>query len=303
MAGLESGMLRTGDILSEKNEVETWRTEIPKYFIQGLQDTDPHMFQCLSRAFQALNLSPELVNVFRIVYGIMLLLNLEFVPLKDGESSSEFNQEEYVEYIPEDEALLERIASIFSVDSKTLSSIAVSRTICVGGRGRRQSIFRKPCDSAMECTVRILTCVTALYDALFTSILKKLNYMFEVDGELSDGNSDDRMLSLLDLYGFESLSTNRLEQLCINYANERLQLVHMQTMKMYAIEIDDLEDGFTPMELIKVEADSLERVKTIHESVFLVLNDVRLNSNPNPKFRRFSIRCSFIGVPAEQKSF
>jgi len=57
--------------------------------------------------------------------------------------------------------------------------------------------------------------VKRIYSYMFSCIVASINA--QTAGSKGDGD-----ISLLDIYGFERFDTNRFEQLCINYANERL---------------------------------------------------------------------------------
>merc|ERR1740124_723269 len=65
-----------------------------------------------------------------------------------------------------------------------------------------------------------------IYAKTFLWLVRKIN-----DATCAEWNYDKRgsnnmrfgLIGLLDIFGFESFETNRFEQLCINYANERLQ--------------------------------------------------------------------------------
>jgi myosin XV len=59
----------------------------------------------------------------------------------------------------------------------------------------------------------------ALYSGLFTWLVSRINSIVH-----KGGTHDAHRISILDIFGFEDLSENSFEQLCINYANESLQL-------------------------------------------------------------------------------
>lgn len=110
--------------------------------------------------------------------------------------------------------------------------------------------------------------------------------------------STRRTLSLLDLYGFENLEMNHLEQLCINYANERLHQVYLQNLKLYREEFgkfgsyqEKSSSRLPPLELDKIENESMERMDSMNSVLFNLLNEVRelltyyknaLNRSPCP---------------------
>ncbi|KAM5274247.1 unconventional myosin-XIX [Ctenodactylus gundi] len=83
--------------------------------------------------------------------------------------------------------------------------------------GRQQQVFRKPCSQA-ECDTRRDCVAKLVYARLFDWLVSVINSSI-----CAEPDSWTAFIGLLDVYGFESFPDNSLEQLCINYANEKLQ--------------------------------------------------------------------------------
>lgn len=62
----------------------------------------------------------------------------------------------------------------------------------------------------------------AVYDRLFTWIILKINRAIVVPGS-NIQKRFNRVIGVLDIYGFEIFDKNSFEQFCINYCNEKLQ--------------------------------------------------------------------------------
>jgi myosin V len=63
-----------------------------------------------------------------------------------------------------------------------------------------------------------------VYGKLFLWVVNEINNATRAEDNYKDGTMTDfGIIGLLDIFGFESFAINRFEQLCINYANEKLQ--------------------------------------------------------------------------------
>ncbi|XP_017773416.1 PREDICTED: unconventional myosin-XV [Nicrophorus vespilloides] len=74
----------------------------------------------------------------------------------------------------------------------------------------------------------------ALYSALFNWLVTRVNSIVQ-----RGGLHDAARISLLDIFGFENLSENSFEQLCINFASESLQLY----FNKYVFKLEQQEYG------------------------------------------------------------
>jgi len=74
--------------------------------------------------------------------------------------------------------------------------------------------------SAAAAQNQTLALIKDIYHHLFMWCVSK------VDKKLGDqSGASDRFIGILDIFGFEIFETNSFEQLCINFTNEKLQLL------------------------------------------------------------------------------
>ena len=72
-----------------------------------------------------------------------------------------------------------------------------------------------------------LFCWQAIYDRLFSWIVNKINSAIDPSNS-SQKHTGNKVIGVLDIYGFEIFDENSFEQLCINYCNEKLQQLFIE---------------------------------------------------------------------------
>jgi myosin-5 len=83
--------------------------------------------------------------------------------------------------------------------------------------------------TSTERVVRKHALIKLIYVQLFKWLVNTLNECLRKSTKSRTLEERERaQIGLLDIYGFENLETNSLEQLCINYANERLHQIYME---------------------------------------------------------------------------
>ncbi|NWV40478.1 MYO19 protein, partial [Grantiella picta] len=145
-------------------------------------------------------------NIFKVLSGLLHLGNVQF--------SNPVDESQPCELEDKTKEFVKTTADLLKIPIEELLVSLRIRTITAG---KQQQVFKKPCSRA-ECETRRDCLAKIIYARLFEWLVLVIN-----ENIYTDPSVWTSFIGLLDVYGFEAFPENNLEQLCINYANEKLQ--------------------------------------------------------------------------------
>ena len=221
--------------------------------IEGLDDAEN--FQQLRSALSTVNVGAEQQAViFKMLSALLWLGNVEYGPDNGDDEAS----------APSNPDALSQAAQLLGVNAAALQKALCSRCV-VGGRG---SVYYRP-RTAAEAKICTDSMVKGLYGRLFDWVVGATNSSISGAGETACN-----YISVLDIYGFESYEINTLEQLCINYANEKLQQFFVQNVLAHeqeAYRADGVHCAEVTFEDNQPTVDLIEQSPT---GIFGILDEV-----------------------------
>ncbi|XP_061460786.1 unconventional myosin-XIX isoform X1 [Rhineura floridana] len=204
-------------------------------------------------------------NVFKILAGLLHLGNIQFSEPEDESQPCE------LEGCSRGFAMT--ASRLLKVPVEELSETLRIRTIRAG---KQQQVFKKVCPKT-ECGTRRDCLAKVVYARVFDWLVAVINGSIYADPSVWSN-----FIGLLDVYGFESFPDNHLEQLCINYANEKLQqhfVGHFLKAQQEEYATEGLEWSFINYEDNLCCLDVIEGSPV---SIFSLLNEeCRLNRPSN----------------------
>ncbi len=171
--------------------------------------TDAQRFQLTLNALKIVGVKDEkLRDLMRAICIVLQLGNLTFEPDPTNEDKA---------IISSNDELL-ALAELLGVEEDVVKKALTERTV-----NARNETFKVPLNVLKAQDSRDAL-AKEIYSQSFDWLVKTIN-----EATCAENNYDRSLTSefghigLLDIFGFESFVVNRFEQLCINYANEKLQ--------------------------------------------------------------------------------
>lgn len=213
--------------------------------IEGMSDGDK--FQQTMQVLELLGVGPQQqIDIQRILAGVLYLGQIPF--LGDTETS-------YVDPAYALEA--SKCCELLGLEEQSFYKNTTVRRIVTSEEEMLISLSMDQASDGRDALAK------DTYDRLFRWLVVAINESTAVHPkELSDNEiNQGRIIALLDIFGFESFETNRFEQLCINYANEKLQQKFTQDV-FKTVQIEYQNEGLS-WELVTYQdnADVLELIE------------------------------------------
>lgn len=232
-------------------------------------ENDKENFLITKECLNKLNFrSAEINYLLNILMGILYLGNIKFIEcLKNGMTCADIDIEENdfkiaAELLGLERSTLKNLLSIKKMKD-TLSNNYIERNLSLNASYNMRDAISK-----------------LIYSKMFNWIVRRINEAISnKDSFENKSSSKKRSIGLLDIFGFENFTSNSFEQLCINYANERLQ----QYFNNHIFKLEQEEYKKEKIDWSNVEfIDNIDIVNLIDDpkmSIFSLLDSEGLLKN------------------------
>jgi myosin-5 len=175
----------------------------------GVQDRDT--FRQVHQALKVMGVSAiERANVYSIVAGILHASNLTFLEAANDGSTLDLSNRH-----------LHPACELFGISPNELDEALCSAIITVRGSVYKKTLSVRNAEKALEAF--LMACYGALFTHLVELVNDTISFQESLDSTVNDSARPIATIGVLDIFGFESFTTNSFEQLCINFCNEVLQ--------------------------------------------------------------------------------
>jgi myosin V len=198
-------------------------TDVESFAYLGYTDTDTIEGKTDESRYYATQQALALIGIQGDTY--LQLMRTLCVVLQLGNLGFEVHPEEEERTVIGTTDELTDLSTLMGVEEMTIQQSITERT--VRARNEQFTVPLKP-DQAKDSADAL---AKEIYAKIFLWIVRNINdataaewnYHDSGDRIPSSSTSSFGIIGLLDIFGFESFKVNRFEQLCINYANEKLQ--------------------------------------------------------------------------------
>uniref|UniRef100_A0A915P0B4 Uncharacterized protein n=1 Tax=Meloidogyne floridensis TaxID=298350 RepID=A0A915P0B4_9BILA len=231
---------------------------------------EKHEFERLKHSMTAVGFSTQSQHkIFGTISAVLLLGNIEYKKLRPGFHSDE-------SAFIENEELVSIVSGMLCICAQQLTqALTMRRTVL-----KHDVVVNRY--SLAEATQTRDALAKCLYNALFHWIVLRINHSLFRKESATANKSNGLYIGILDIFGFEDVggNCNSFEQLCINYANERLQAYFNQHIFQFEQEIYMKENiRWTPIqytdntecvEMFSSKPYGLLRLVDERESAFII---------------------------------
>jgi myosin-5 len=194
---------------------------LPAMDVEGVDDSNE--FVDVKDALETVGVDPATqTRMFEVLAGILHLGNTRFSENAKNEAA----------IAPASAQNAQHAADLLG--APMLPTKLVRRLMKVKGRNSSYEVLL----TAKQALVARDSLAKTIYERLFTWLIAKCNRM------LSTSTPTSGFIGILDIFGFEIFEQNSFEQLCINYANEKLQNlfnVHIFVMEQEQYRLEGVD--------------------------------------------------------------